>query len=84
VAKSEWKDISSYSQSDKDRKPTTFERHVGKLRLVVTRHIHYPNKWVIRSDGIFEHLINDCNTDQAKDTATDMLKKCLEAALKEL
>jgi len=31
----DWKDISSYSQSDKEQIPTCFEAKIGGLRLVI-------------------------------------------------
>jgi len=43
-----WKDITSYSQGDKKRNPTTFEAKEGLLRIVITcGHIYYKPKWVM-------------------------------------
>lgn len=43
-----WKDATSYSRDDKERKPTTFEARSGALRIVVTcGHMDYRPKWVM-------------------------------------
>lgn len=43
-----WKDVTSYSRDDKERKPTTFEARAGALRIVVTcGHVRYRPKWVM-------------------------------------
>jgi hypothetical protein len=60
-----WKDVSSYSRGDREKgvPPSSFELAVGKLRLVVTRHIHYdPTDWVLRMEGIFETTLKGDRT----------------------
>lgn len=42
-----WKDTTSYGRSDSDRTPTTWTMQLGHLRIVVHRHVHYPNKWLV-------------------------------------
>ena len=43
-----WVDITSYSQSDKERTPTTFRVDDGPLDVVITcGHIHYRPEWVM-------------------------------------
>ena len=43
-----WKDCTTYSRNDKERKPTTFEISHGGLRICVTNgHIHYRGQWVM-------------------------------------
>lgn len=44
----QWKDITSYSRGDKERKPTTFEARAGGLRIVVVYgHIDYRQQWTL-------------------------------------
>lgn len=60
-----WKDVSSYSRGDREKGvlPSSFELQVGKLRLVVTRHIHYdPTDWVLRMEGLFETTLTGNRT----------------------
>ncbi len=47
-----WKDISSYSQNDKERIPTIWELRIGHLRVVVHRHRwEEPDKWFMSVHG---------------------------------
>lgn len=45
----EWKDTSSYSRDDKERKPFTWSLTLGdRLGIAVTcGHIHFPGSWVM-------------------------------------
>jgi len=44
----EWKDITTFSQSDKERKPTSFEAREGSLRITITcGHVTYKPEWVM-------------------------------------
>lgn len=51
-----WRDISSFSQGDKQRIPHSWEcRPNSDLRITITRgHIHYPGKWVMHCRPWFE------------------------------
>lgn len=73
-----WKDITSYSRDDKERKPTTFEAKSGKLRIVVTcGHIHYRGEWIMHCDklGIDTlHLKNCESLKEAKIRAISIVK----------
>ena len=42
----EWRDKTSYSRGDKERKPRIWELKVGGLRIVIHRIIHYPEWYV--------------------------------------
>lgn len=45
---SNWKDTTSYSQSDKEKKPTTWTVKNGPLQITVTcGHNHYKPDWVM-------------------------------------
>lgn len=47
-----WTDVSSYSQSDKERIPNVWELRIGKIRLVVHRHKYYePDQWLMSVHG---------------------------------
>lgn len=48
-----WKDITSYSRDDKERKPQTFEKGVGDLRIVITcGHIYHRPNWVMHCGAL--------------------------------
>lgn len=48
-----WKDVTSYSRNDKERKPTTFEVREGALRVVITcGHISYRPQWVMHCNAL--------------------------------
>ena len=48
-----WKDVTSYSQGDKDRKPTAFEAVSGELRIYITcGHIHYNGDWIMHCKAL--------------------------------
>jgi hypothetical protein len=87
-----WKDISSYSQSDKERIPKTFKCTISKYSLLVTRHRDYPGQWLLRCDGMFYEIpIEDCSAQAARAQAFTLFKqhaleliKELEEAIKEL
>lgn len=49
----EWKDVTSYSRDDKERKPTTFEAKEGALRIVITcGHINHRPQWVMHCGAL--------------------------------
>lgn len=37
-----WRDITSYSRGENPKIPRTYDLELGALRIVVTRHFHYP------------------------------------------
>ena len=46
--KPEWKDVTSYSRDDKERKPTGFQIGVGDLQIIITcAHIYHSPNWVV-------------------------------------
>lgn len=79
----EWKDTTSYSRDDKDRKPTTFSKQCGPMRLVVTSgHIHYPGKWVAHAFPLFENKALKATTrDEAQAEVVQMAHDWLSAAV---
>lgn len=50
-----WKDVTSYTLSQTDRTPTSFEAICGPLRLViVSNHLHYPGGWLACCYPLFQ------------------------------
>jgi len=48
----EWKDISTYTKNDEERIPSIWELRVGKVRLLVHRHLHYEeDQWLMSVHG---------------------------------
>jgi hypothetical protein len=76
----EWKDITSYSRNDEERRPTTWELKQGRLRIVVTcSHVEYRGKWVLRCANLGLDLyplpIDPASPDQvAKKYALDLVR----------
>lgn len=76
----QWKDISSYSQGDASREPQSLEMLVGPhCRLIVTRHLHYPGKWITRSSFEIQHVLDAVTLDEAKAEAIKLLKEQVNA-----
>lgn len=43
-----WKDTTTYSRGDKERKPSEWTWEKGKLKItVLTGHMYYPNRWLL-------------------------------------
>ncbi len=85
----EWKDCTSYSRSDKERVPRTYEFRGERIRLVVTRKYDIETTWFgccfgIDIDGIDLHT-NDL--EEAKSQLVAIVKERLmkmSACLEEL
>ena len=75
-----WKNISSYSQGEKDRTPTTFEFRAGRLRIVVTRHIHFPKDvWVASAEPFFKLIeLKNKDSEAARVEALMLLRSHLD------
>lgn len=82
---SEWKDVTSHSQGDKERVPKTFEIRLGFIRVVVTRHIYFsPDVWTYRCDGLGDQTnfeLQNRDLEGAKKEALERIKPRLEKAL---
>lgn len=82
-----WKDISSYSQTENPRVPKTFELQIRNLRVIVSRHIHYPpTSWLISSESCLfsEYEFKSDDLFGAKLCAMKLLAESLDAMTKEL
>lgn len=77
-----WKDITSYSQGDKERKPTSFEAVSGELRIYITSgHISYRGEWIMHCNavGIDTLHMKTCKTqDDAEKRAIHNVRLKLE------
>lgn len=80
-----WKDISSFSQSDKVRTPNCFETRCGKFRLIVHHYHGCGDTWFASCHRIFEqHELKSKDIEDAKVEAVELLKKILTEALESL
>lgn len=70
-----WEDTTSYSRS-RERVPATFQLTLPDLRVIVTRHIHFPGTWLLiceqASFDKFDLRTND--VDRAKATALRLVR----------
>jgi hypothetical protein len=84
--KIEWKDATTYSQSDKERKPTAWEVDHDGLRIHITcDHARYPKIWIMSCyrAGFKEYELKECATaHQAKGQALARIKSRLAALLR--
>lgn len=78
----EWKDTTSYSRGDTERKPTTFSAQCGPIRLVVTNgHIYSPGVWISHAYPLFESRELTATTrEEAQEEAIGMARAWLAAA----
>lgn len=63
-----YKDITTYSQEDKVRKPSILENETNGIRFTVHKHIYYGDEWLLtcRELGV-EHLrLNTNDMEEAK------------------
>ena len=82
----DWKDVSSYSQGDKERIPTVLElRRLSPFntRLILHRHIYYPNTWLVSCKGTYIDKVDlhTDNVEEAKCLAVDYMIKYAEELL---
>ena len=74
----DWKDVTSYNQRDTERIPSTLElRRLTPFntRLVIHRHIYYPDTWLVSCGGTSIDKINLYTNDveEAKHLAIDYM-----------
>jgi hypothetical protein len=82
----EWKDISSHSRLAVDKTPHTFSSHCGPVRLIVlSKHLHYPGKWVGAAYPLFDiHELKATTLEEAKAEVAQAALKWIETAQKYL
>jgi hypothetical protein len=82
-----WKDTTSYSQHEKHPKEArTWELRTNNLRLAVTRHIDYPECWVLdcRELGLSKNLLESKEIGAAKREAVEKLSSYVDKLAEEL
>ena len=76
-----WKDVSSYSQSDKERVPNCFRASAGGIVVTVHRHIHYAkDDWLMTCDPWFSQALLESKS--ADDAKAEAIQKVTEAIAK--
>lgn len=78
-----WKDVSSYSRSDKDRRPQTWMAKADDVSITVTRSIYCePDEWLLMCDPWFPHrVLKAKEVDTAKSEAIELVRIKLRDAL---
>jgi len=65
-----WKDISNYSQSDKNRTPWNWElEFLPNCRIIVHKHIHNPEKWHLTCQAL------QINTKELREDSIELAKR---------
>lgn len=78
-----WRDATSYSQTDKARKPTAWDAKLGVCRVYITHaHLIYRPKWIVTCYelGIETKQMCDMPADNPVLAAIEALKICKETA----
>jgi len=81
-----WKDVTSYSQGDKERKPTSFEVVSGDLRIYITSgHISYRGDWVMHCKALWIDTLHmpTCKTKEDAEKRAILIVKAKLARLVE-
>lgn len=70
-----WKDVSSYSRSEKERVPNAWSLTKAGLRVSVHRHIHYKNgEWLLTCEPFYNlHVLASREQDEAKREALELV-----------
>lgn len=86
MSKLVWKDISSFSQSDKVRAVNSVEADAGVFRLRVHRHIYYnPDDWLLSVGGLVDkRLLKSKDLEEAKAEAVEYIRKLMTNVLEAL
>jgi hypothetical protein len=79
----QWKDVTTFSQVEKDRTPQTWVAMAGDFRIVVTRHRDYPpEKWILQCAPFFDiKELAPTDIELAKASALDLVKGRLSTAM---
>ena len=83
----EWKDTSSWCNSDVDRTPNSWTTHIGRFRLVVHRHRDYePDQWLATCypDVFCQFELSSKDVDEAKCQAVAKLQCICEDVIREV
>lgn len=84
----EWKDVTTYSRGDKERKPTTWEIKGGSLKIDVTcGYIHRKGEWIMHcfAVGIDTYHLKYAETkEQAQEAALRMVRTKIQSMLEDI
>ncbi len=72
-----YKDITTYSQRDKERKPSVLENETNGIGFTVHKHIYYGDEWLLtcRELGVEQFCLNTEDMEEAKEKAiVEMIK----------
>lgn len=66
-----YKDITTYSQREKNRSPRILENQTNGIRFTVHKHIYYGGEWLLtcRELGIENKTLNTEDMEEAKEKA---------------
>ena len=81
-----WKDATTYSRGETDRNPRVWTANVGRLKMTVHRHIHYPkNVWLLSCDPLFDcHQLESPEELMAKRQSAELIAGQLHKALADI
>lgn len=72
-----YKDITTHSQGDKERKPSILENETNGIRFTVHKHIYYGNEWLLtcRDLGVeYLHLDTEDMEEAKEKGIVEMIK----------
>lgn len=84
-----WKDVTSYKQGDRERKPTSYSTRVDWVKASITNsHITNKGRWSLSVTGMYDvrdmGLEGNVEPSEAILAAEKMIRECLESVLKAL
>lgn len=79
----QWKDQSTHSRSDTAKVPNNWVANVGRLRVVIHRHVHYSeDTWLLTCAPFFDKKpLKNVLIGDAKEEAIEMIRSELAAAM---
>jgi hypothetical protein len=82
---SQWKDVSWFAESAKERTPHTFELQLGGLKLGLARHVAYPGKWIAHLHPLFvTHILEAEELEAAQKEAVALAKEHVQKVVSDL
>lgn len=83
----EWKDVTRYSQSCKEKKPSSWEIDIDGMKVYITlTHIYHPGQWVMhcRDLELREIELNVGTEEEAKEKAIKIVYEKIKSTISEL
>jgi len=85
-----WEDVTSYSQRDTVKRPSSFKITLSDVSLIISyKHMDCPNEWVYRIQP-FDHFVTELDLkeyedmERAKEKAMKILKERMLKILEEI